>query len=51
MEFSEERFNPKFTIKTVKHPLSVMVFGCFDGKVGRGRLEILKEGETMNSER
>ena len=46
-----ERFNPKFTVKTVKHPPSVMVWGCFDGKKGRGRLEFLKKGETMNSVR
>ena len=46
-----QRFNPKFTVKTVKHPPSVMVWGCFDGKVGRGRLEFLAKGETMNSER
>ena len=30
-----ERFNPRFTVKTVKHPASVMVWGCFDGRFWR----------------
>ena len=28
------RYDPKFTSKTVKHPASVMVWGCFSGTVG-----------------
>ena len=46
-----ERFNPRFTVKTVKHPASVMVWGCFDGSFGRGRLGFLQKGVTMNSAR
>ena len=46
-----ERFNPRFTVKTVKHPASVMVWGCFDGRFGRGRLGFLEKGVTMNSAR
>ena len=47
---SGERFNPKFTVKTVKHPASVMVWGCFCA-AGRGRLSFLEKGVTMNSVR
>ena len=46
-----ERFNPSFTKKTVKHPPSVMVWGSFDGSVGRGRLFFLPKGVSMNSSR
>jgi hypothetical protein len=30
------RFDTKYTAKTVKHPASVMVWGCFSAKLGRG---------------
>ena len=45
------RFDPQFTVKMVKHPASVMVWGCFDGSVGRGRLFFLPKKVTMNKER
>ena len=45
------RFDPRYTIKTVKHPASVMVWGCFDGIVGRRRLFFLPKKTTMNKER
>jgi hypothetical protein len=35
-----DRFSPKFTRKTVKHPLKAMVWGCVNWK-GRGGLEFL----------
>ncbi len=31
-----ERFDPRFTQKTVKHPIKVMVWGCFSWK-GSGK--------------
>ena len=33
-----ERFNPQFTVKTVKHPSKIMAWGCFSWK-GRGGIE------------
>ncbi len=30
------RFDMKYTAKTVKHPASVMVWGCFSANLGRG---------------
>ena len=37
---SGERFNPKFTVKTVKHPARVMVWGC-SSAAGREMLPFL----------
>jgi transposase len=45
------RFDSRFTVKTVKHPDSVMVWGCFSGAVGRGGLYFLPKNATMNGER
>jgi transposase len=45
------RFDSWYTVKTVKHPDSVMVWDCFTGDVGRGGLYILPKNATMNSER
>ena len=45
------RYDPKFTSKTVKHPASVMVWGCFSGTVGRGGIYFLPPKTTMNAER
>ena len=42
-----ERFNPKFITPTVKHPESVMVWGCFSGVGGRGGLFFLPKKVTM----
>jgi transposase len=44
------RYDSKFTTKTVKHPESVMVWGCFSGTGGRGGLYFLPKNESMNSE-
>lgn len=45
------RYNKQFTVLTVKHSSCVMVWGCLNGKMGRGGLYFLPKGETMNSER
>jgi hypothetical protein len=42
-----DRFEEKFTKKTVKHPPKVMAWGCFSWR-GRGGLEFLEKGEMMN---
>ena len=46
-----DRFDSRYTTKTVKHPDSVMVWGCFTGSVGRGGLFFLPKNVTMNGER
>ena len=43
------RYHPLYTVKTVKHPPSVMVWGCFSGKGGRGSLYFLPSNEVMNT--
>jgi transposase len=45
------RFDSRYTVKTVKHPDSVMVWACFSGAVGRGGLFFLPKNVTMNGER
>ena len=45
------RYHPKFTIKTVKYPGSVMIWGAFSGAAGKGGLKILENGVTMNAKR
>jgi hypothetical protein len=45
------RFDSHYTIKTVKHPNSVMVWGCFSGTLGHGGLYFLPINVTMNGER
>jgi len=45
-----DKMEPKFTIKTKKHPPSVMVWGCFCN-FGRGSLNLLRKNTTMNAER
>ena len=42
--------NPKFTAKTVKHPPSLMVWGCF-GYGGTGSLVVLPKGISVNADR
>ena len=41
------RYDPKYTVKTVKHPDSVMVWGAFSGNKGRGGLYFLPKNVTM----
>ena len=43
------RFDPKYLQRTKKHPGYVMVWGCFSGKGGRGRLNLLERGTRMNA--
>jgi len=45
-----DRYDPKFTRKTVKHPAKIMAWGCFSWH-GRGGLEFLKKGEMMDGPR
>lgn len=44
------RYDPKYTVKTVKHPDSVMVWGAFSGNKGRGGLFFLPKNVTMKSD-
>ena len=44
------RFDPRFTVKTVKHPAQVMVWGCFSGSGGKGGLYFLPKGQMMNGD-
>ena len=41
------RFDPKFTVKTVKHPASVMVWGLLSGNMGHAGLYFLPKNVTM----
>ena len=47
---SSDRFDPRYTVPTVKHPQSVMVWGCFSGVKGRGGLYFLPQNKKMNAE-
>ena len=42
-----DRYDPKFTVKTVNHPAQVMVWGAFSGKGGREGLYLLPPNVTM----
>ena len=42
--------NSRYLQPTVKHPPSVMVWGCFSSQ-GRGGLSFLPKGQTMNASR
>jgi transposase len=44
------RYDSRFTVKTVKHPDSVMIWGCFSGTGGRGGLYFLPKNTTMRAE-
>jgi len=45
-----DRFDPKYTRKTVKHPAGIMVWGAFSAH-GRGPLYFLEPGKTMTGVR
>jgi hypothetical protein len=45
------RYKHKVILKTVKHTTSVMVWGCFSGKIGRGGLYFLPKNCMMNGRR
>jgi hypothetical protein len=44
------RFDTRYTMKTVKHPASLMVWACFSGSCGRGGIYFLPPNVTMNGE-
>jgi hypothetical protein len=44
------RFDSRYTVKTVKHPASMMVWGCFTGAGGHGGLFFLPKNTTINGE-
>lgn len=43
------RYDPKFTIKTVKHPPSIMCWGAITAK-GRAGIAFLEKGKRLNSQ-
>ncbi|MPC99218.1 Transposable element Tcb2 transposase [Portunus trituberculatus] len=43
------RYNPQYTIRTVKQPNSLMVWGAFSGKMGKGGVYFLHKNVTMKS--
>jgi transposase len=45
------RFDTRYTVKTVKHPDSVMVWASFSGSCGRAGIFFLPRNVTMNGER
>jgi transposase len=45
------RYKHQYTIPTVKHSASVMVWACFSGSKERGGLYFLPKNTTMNGER
>ena len=45
---SGERYNPKYTIKTTKHPPNVMVWGGISS-AGRGPLTVIPTGQKVDS--
>ena len=47
---SSDRFDHRFTIPIVKHPQSVVVWGCFSGEKGREGLYFLPQNKKMNAE-
>lgn len=44
-----DRFDKKYTVKTVKFPASVMVWGCFSGEKGTGGIYFLDKNVNMNA--
>ena len=41
-------YSSKFTVKTVKHPLKIMVWGCFSSQ-GQAALHFLEKEQMMNT--
>ena len=50
-ETTMSRYHQKYVNRTVKHSPSVMVWGCFSGRGGRGAIYFLPPKTTMNSDR
>ena len=47
--WGHDRYSETYTIKTIKHPGSVMIWGAFDGATGRAGIRFLPKDVTMNS--
>ena len=47
---SSDHFDPQYTVRTVKHQQSVMVWGCFSGEKNRISLYFLPKNKKMNTE-
>lgn len=47
---SSNRYEQRYTVPTVKHPQSVMVWGAFSGKNGRAGLYFLPKNITMTGD-
>ena len=47
---SSDCFDPRYTVSTVKHPESVMLWGSFSGEKGRGGLYFLPKNKKMNAD-
>ena len=47
---SSDCFDPRYTVSTVEHPQSVIVWGYFSGEKGRGDLYFLPKTKKMNAE-
>ena len=46
----DSRYDPRYTIPTMKHPQKQMIWGCFSA-FGRGSLYFIDPKETVNAER
>ena len=44
---SASQYDPKFTVKTMKHPVGVMVLGAFSRNLGRDGLYFLPKKVTI----
>ena len=47
---SSIRYDPRYTVPTVKHPQSVMVWGAFSGDKGTAGLFFLSKNVMMNGD-
>lgn len=45
-----QRYNEKYTVQSVKHPETIMIWGCFSWQ-GRGGIEFIEKNQRMNSEK
>ena len=47
---SYDRFDPRYTVPTVKYPESVMLWGSFSGDKGREALYFLSKSKKINAD-
>ena len=45
---TSDRFDPRYTVPTIKHPDSVMVWGAFSGEMGRAGPYFLPKIQEIN---